>query len=298
MSIALGQNRIDGYERKRLVYPKIATAIYFSLLLLLFFFWKLATPLELDEGEGLLVDFGYTEVGLGEDEPDKNNPMNKIAIPSPGNPPLTQDIKEKVLVQDYEETEKVDAITETKTQKVVVVENILKSPKPKPEKADPLPSKNNLNAPPAEKNKVNENALFKGFKGTGNGNGSQGNTAGEGNMGDPSGSKSDNYLGKSTGLGSEGEGRGRIGSGLVGRNLKSIPPIVDKSNKTGKIIISVNVDASGNVKKSEFVAQNSTITDSDLVSKCIQAAKKAKFSPSEDKDSDWGKLVFTFEIRD
>jgi hypothetical protein len=298
MSIALGQNRIDSYERKRQVYPKLATAIYFSLLLLLFFFWKLATPLELDEGEGLLVDFGYTEVGLGEDEPDKDNPMNKIAIPSPGNPPLTQDIKEKVLVQDYEETEKVDAITETKAQKVVVVENILKSPNKKPEKADPIPSKNNLNAPPAEKNKVNENALFKGFKGTGTGNGSQGNTTGEGNMGDPSGSKSDNYLGKSTGLGSEGEGRGRIGSGLVGRNLKSIPPIVDKSNKTGKIIISVNVDASGNVKKSEFVAQNSTITDSDLVSKCIQAAKKAKFSPSEDKDSDWGKLVFTFEIRD
>jgi TonB family protein len=85
---------------------------------------------------------------------------------------------------------------------------------------------------------------------------------------------------------------------LVGRNLKSIPPIVDKSNKTGKIIISVNVDADGSVKKSEFVAMGSSITDTELVNKCIQAAKKAKFSPSDDKDSDWGKLVFTFEIRD
>lgn len=298
MSVSLIPNRIDIYEKKRRIYPKVATASYFSILFLIIFFWKFGTPLALEEGEGLLVDFGYTEVGLGDDEPDKNNPMNRIAIPSPGNPPLTQEIKEKVLVQDYEETEKVDAITETKTQKVVVVENILKSPNKKPDKADILPSKNNLNAPPAEKNKVNENALFKGFKGNGNGNGSEGNTAGEGNMGDPSGSKSDNYLGKSTGLGSEGEGRGRIGSGLIGRNLKSIPPIVDRTNKTGRIIISVNVDASGNVKKSEFVAQNSTITDSDLVSKCIQAAKKAKFSPSDDKDSDWGKLIFTFEIRD
>lgn len=290
--------RVDIYERNRRIYPKLAVVIYFILILLLFYIWKFSQPLELDEGEGLMVDFGYTEVGLGEDEPDKDNPMNKIAIPSPGNPPLTQDIKEKVLLQDYEETAKVDAITETKSQKIVVVDNILKSPNKKQEKADPIPSKNISNAPPAEKNKVDENSLFKGFKGTGKGAGSQGNTEGEGNMGDPSGSKSDNYLGKSTGLGSEGEGRGRIGSGLVGRNLKSIPPIVDKSNKTGRIIISVNVDASGNVKKSEFVAQNSTITDSDLVSKCVQAAKKAKFSPSDDKDSDWGKLVFTFEIRD
>jgi outer membrane biosynthesis protein TonB len=298
MSLVIGQNTIDSYERNRQIYPKIATVFYFALLVLLFFFWKLSKPIEIEEGEGLLVDFGYTEVGLGEDEPDKDNPMNKIAIPSPGNPPLTQDIKEKVIVQDYEETEKIDAITETKSQKVVVVDNILKSPNKKPEKVDPIPSKNISNAPPAEKNKVDENSLFKGFKGNGSGTGSQGNTAGEGNMGDPSGSKSDNYLGKSTGLGSEGEGRGRIGSGLIGRNLKSIPPIVDKSNKTGKIIISVNVGADGAVKKSEFVAMGSSITDSELVNKCMQAAKKAKFSPSDEKDSDWGKLVFTFEIRD
>jgi cellulose synthase/poly-beta-1,6-N-acetylglucosamine synthase-like glycosyltransferase len=209
MALTLGTNRIDVYERNRRVYPKLAALLYISLLVILFFFWKLSSPIELDEGEGLLVDFGYTETGLGEEEPDKNNPMNKIAIPSPGNPPLTQDIKEKVIVQDYEETEKIDAITETKSQKVVVVDNILKSPNKKPEKADPIPSKNTSNAPPAEKNKVDENSIFKGFKGNGSGNGSQGNTAGDGNMGDPSGSKSDNYLGKSTGLGSEGEGRGQ-----------------------------------------------------------------------------------------
>lgn len=298
MSLVLGTNTIGVHERNRRLYPKIALIIYVSLLVALFMFWKFSNPLDFEEGEGLLVDFGYTEVGLGEAEPDKDNPMNHIAIPSPGNPPLVQEIKEKVIVQDYEETEKLEAITETKAQKVVVVENILKSPNKKPEKADVLPSKSTLNAPPSEKNKVNENALFSGFKGTGSSSGSQGDKAGEGNMGDPSGSKSDNYLGKSTGLGSEGEGRGRIGSGLIGRSLKSIPPIVDKSNKTGKIIISVNVDATGNVKKSEFVAMGSSITDSDLVNKCIQAAKKAKFSPSDDKDSDWGKLVFTFEIRD
>ena len=297
MALTIGTNGIDVYERNRRIYPKLAALLYLLLLAILFFFWKLSSPVELDEGDGLLVDFGYTETGLGEDEPDKNNPMNKIAIPSPGSPPLIQDIKEKVIVQDYEETEKIYDITESKSQRVVIVDNILKSPPKKLEKIVPIPNNNPLNTP-AEKNKVDDNSLFKGFKGNGSGTGSQGNTAGDGNMGDPSGSKSDNYLGKNTGLGSEGEGRGRIGSGLVGRNLKSIPPIVDNSNKTGKIIISVNVNADGSVKKSEFVAMGSSITDTELVNKCIQSAKKAKFSPSDDKDSDWGKLVFTFEIRD
>lgn len=296
MAIVIDKTQIDNFERNRKLFPSLAAFLYFASILILLIFWRMTAPIPLEEGQGLLVDFGYTEVGLGEDEPDQNNPMNKITIPSPGNPPLTQDIKEKVIVQDYEETEKLDAVTESSKQKVVVVENILKSTK-LPEKSIAQPPSKNLKEVPDDKNKVDDNAIFKGFKGTGSGSGSQGNTTGEGNMGDPSGSKSDNYLGKSTGLGSEGEGRGRIGSGLVGRKLSSIPPIVDKSNKTGKIIIKVNVGSDGTVIKSDIVAQGSTITDSDLVNKCIQAAKKAKFTPSDDKDSDWGTLVFMFEIR-
>lgn len=295
MALAFVSNQKDTNERDRKIYPWLFTFIYFFSILLLIFFLKLSSPIELEEGQGLLVDFGYTEAGLGDNEPDAKNPMNNISIPSPGNPPLTQTIKEKVLIQDNEETEKVEAITENQSQKVVVVENVLKSTA-KIEKTTPIPN-NNTQKMTAEKNKVDEKAIFKGFKGNGTGEGSQGNVAGDGNIGDPSGSKSDNYLGKSTGLGSEGEGRGRIGSGLVGRKLSSIPPIVDNSNKTGKIIVKVNVGSDGKVIKSDYVAQGSTITDSDLISKCINAAKKAKFTPNEDRDSDWGTLVFTFEIR-
>jgi len=293
MAIAVSSKNTN--DRNRKLYPWIFTLLYFATIICLLFLLKLSTPIEIEEGQGLLVDFGYTETGLGSEEPDSKNPMNNISIPAPGNPPFTQTIKEKVLIQDNEETEKVEAITENQTQKVVVVENVLKSAV-KSEKTTPTPN-NNPQKVAAEKNKVDENALFKGFKGNGSGDGSQGNTAGEGNMGDPSGSKSDNYLGKSTGLGSEGEGRGRIGSGLVGRKLNSIPGIIDQSNKTGKIIIKVNVGSDGKVNKSDFVAQGSTITDSDLITKCINAARKAKFTPNDEKDSDWGTLVFMFEIR-
>jgi outer membrane biosynthesis protein TonB len=295
MAISITQTPKDTHERDRKVLPWLYTFLYFSSILLLLFFIKLSAPVEFDEGQGLLVDFGYTETGLGTEDPDAKNPMNNLSIPQPGNPPFTQTIKEKVLIQDQEETEKVDAVSENTTQKVVVVENVLKSTV-KSETKTATPN-NSPKIVATEKNKVNENLLFKGFKGNGTGTGSQGNTAGDGNMGDPSGSKSDNYLGKNTGLGSEGDGRGRIGTGLIGRKMNSIPPIVDNSNKTGKIIVKVNVGADGKVIKSDYVAQGSTITDSDLITKCINAAKKAKFTADEERDSDWGTLVFTFEIR-
>lgn len=295
MALTLTNKIKDNRERDRKIMPWVFTLLYFGSILLLIFFLRLNSPVEIEEGQGLLVDFGYTDVGLGDEEPDAKNPMNQITMPQPGNPPFTQTIKEKVLIQDNEATEKVDVVTESVNQRVVVVENVLKSTV-KSEKRTTTPN-NNPTKTTTEKNKVDEKAIFTGFKGNGTGTGSQGNTAGDGNMGDPSGSKSDNYLGKSTGLGSEGEGRGRIGSGLVGRKMNSIPTIVDNSNKTGKIIISVKVGADGSVINSSYVAKGSTITDSDLISKCEKTAKKAKFTASEDKDTDFGTLVFTFEIR-
>lgn len=289
-SAVSNQNQTE--ERRYL--PFVFSMMYAVGIIAILLLYKLSKPIVVEEGEGLLVDFGYTEKGLGDEEPSKDNPMNQVSIPSPGNPPFTQTVKEKVLVQEEEETEKIETPVNESKQKVVVVENMLKNPV----KADHVnPNAKEVTDKPVVEKKVNDNALFKGFKGTGTGDGSQGNTSGQGNMGDPSGSKSDNYLGKSTGLGSEGEGRGMIGKGLMGRKLSSIPDIVDKSNKTGKVVIKVTVGADGKVVKSEFTAQGSTITDPDLISKCEAAGRKAKFTPMPDRDSDIGTLVFAFDIR-
>lgn len=274
--------------------PIIASIFYVLLICLLFFLVKLQKPLDLDEGAGLLVDFGYTDKGLGDEEPSVDNPLTEVAIPSPGNPPFTQTVTEQVIVQEEEETEKVETPNTDVVQKVVVVENVLKNNK----KADNInPDSKETSKKLQEEKKVNENAIFKGFKGMGTGDGSQGNTAGQGNMGDLSGSKSDNYLGKSTGLGSEGEGRGMIGRGLLGRKLSYIPEINDKSNKTGKIVVKVTVNSDGKVVKSEYTAQGSTLTDADLIAKCEAAGRKAKFTPMPDRDSDIGTLIFSFDIR-
>lgn len=282
-------------EKKSKRIAAFFTLGYVLVILAILFLWKLKAEAPMEEDGGLMVDFGYTDVGMGDEEPSKDNEMNKVAIPSPGNPPFTQEVTEDVLVQDEEVTENIDVSVKKESKKVVVVENVLKKITPSTNI-----SKNSTETSKEvsqTEQKPNTNAMFTGFKGTGSGSGSQGNKAGEGNMGDPSGSKSDNYLGQNTGLGSEGKGSGKISSGLIGRKLNGIPDIVDQSNKTGKIIIRVKVDATGKVIESTFVTLGSTITDSDLISKCTQAAKKAKFTPNEDKDVDYGNLVFNFAVR-
>lgn len=285
----------DSSEKKNKRLGLYFTLGYIFIILAILFFWKLKTEVPFEENEGLMVDFGYTDVGLGDEEPNKDNEMNKVAIPSPGNPPFTQNVTEQVLVQDEELTENIEVPTKPLDKKIVIVENTLKKTTPNTQVSKNSTEKSKVESQTEQK--PNTNAMFTGFKGTGSGSGSQGNKTGEGNMGDPSGSKSDNYLGENTGLGSEGKGSGRISSGLIGRKLNGIPDIKDQSNKTGKIIIRVKVDASGKVIESTFVALGSTITDSDLISKCTQVAKKAKFTPNEDKDVDYGNLVFNFAVR-
>jgi outer membrane biosynthesis protein TonB len=283
-------------DRKRRIVSLFFSLLYGIGIILLFFLFKIATPpIEKEEGEGLLVDFGYSDVGMGDNEPGPKENSEQVSIPAPGNPPFTQTVKEEVIVQDEEITESVDIPKKEEKKKIVVVENLLKKNN-KSNEISKSKAESNSEEKPTE-TKIEKKALFTGFSGKGSGNGSQGNKEGEGNMGDPSGSKSSNYIGQNTGLGNNGPGKGLIGSGLKGRKLDNIPKIVDNSNKEGKIIIKVQVDAQGKVINSTFQAQGSTLTDSDLINKCIQTAKKAKFTANEERETDYGTLVFKFSVR-
>lgn len=96
-----------------------------------------------------------------------------------------------------------------------------------------------------------------------------------GDQGDPNGDPNKAVLE------SIGKGSGRIGGGLTDRGLLSEPSFVDQSQKTGKVVIKICVDALGNVATAQFTQRGSTTTDSYLVRKAIEGAKKYKFVPSE-----------------
>ncbi|MCU0329150.1 MAG: hypothetical protein MUE53_09180 [Chitinophagales bacterium] len=255
-------------------------------------------PLADEEGQGLLVDFGYSDVGLGENQLNENDQVN---IPAPGSPPFEQTIKEELLVQDDDENVPIESNQgkmakdqDIKTNRIVKVENLIK----KKAVTEKIAHKDNAlkEASKEQVSTINENAIFKKSNKTSASN-SQGNTSGTGNMGDPSGSQSNLYFGKSTGQGSAGAGRGMVGSGLNSRKVIQLPTVLDNSNLEGRIVISVKVNAQGKVVSAKYQAKGSTLFDSDLIAQCEQKAKTAVFSAAEDTPEDYGTIYYNFKVR-
>jgi colicin import membrane protein len=76
-------------ERKAFV----ATVIIFLLLLFLLFIWKLSTNVREEFEGGIVVDFGTTETGLGEDNSSLGEPTSgESEIPEPVQQPVTSPV--------------------------------------------------------------------------------------------------------------------------------------------------------------------------------------------------------------
>ena len=76
-------------ERKAFV----ATVIIFLLLLLVLFLWKLSTNVREEFEGGIVVDFGTTETGLGEDNSSLGEPSSgESEIPEPVQQPATSPV--------------------------------------------------------------------------------------------------------------------------------------------------------------------------------------------------------------
>jgi hypothetical protein len=130
----------------------------------------------------------------------------------------------------------------------------------------PISSKNTKVEKPKKEEKkpaeptINQNALFsKGKVKKGNG-GSQGVSKGSG-----------------TGAGGNGDGKG-VSFNLGGRGAKELVPPASSTTEVGKVVVEIFVDREGNVVKANKILKETNITDSNLVTKCIQAAKKCKFA--------------------
>ena len=121
----------------------IGTVIYHIILLLLLIFLGFFTPLPLPGEEGILVNFGTSDNGLGDREPSpaRKNPEpvqtvrqeeKKVPPPPPSTPPTTppatpptETAKEKAITQDYEKTAAIDA-AEKKKQEEAELPDLLK----------------------------------------------------------------------------------------------------------------------------------------------------------------------------
>lgn len=262
----------------------LVTSVYGIAIIAIMLLIQFSKPAEPEEEGGLLVDFGYTDEGYGAEEPQVNpeftQPINENPVSATAPPDQSA---ENLVTQDNEESASINKTTDPKAAVTENEEKIVQKP------SEPI-------LPKIEERKPNQKAIFTGFSKKSNST-SEGNGTGTGNKGVLDGGESDIYSGRSTGLGTAGDGNSMIGKGLLGRKLTGIPDINDNSNKTGKIIIKVKVDNNGNVISADYTAEGSTLSDNELVEKCEAAARKARFSSSAERDVDYGTLVFKFSIK-
>lgn len=261
----------DKNEKGKL-YGAVATVAYVALWALLIYFVSFKLDLPDTEGEGILVNFGNTETGMG---PEDLMNSDELADAQTAQESAGENTPEEQLTQDFEEAP-------------AVAPKPKPTPKPKPQPAVQKPAEKP--AEPVEKpREVNKKALFPGRS---NSNAtSEGVAGGEGNQGNLAGSPAGSHTG--TGLGNSGNSYN-----LNGRSLLGALPKPDYSVKEeGRVVIEIRVNQQGQVVSTSFRSVGSTTTNSVLVGAAERAARRAKFNVDETAPfPQVGTIVYNFKM--
>ena len=244
-------------DKKNKLYGALATLLYVVIWLLLIFFvtFKVAPPI--DEGEGILINFGNTETGFGDDDLPNTDELAAANQPSQSAPDHTPES------QMTQTTEPAPAVTTRPDP----------TPQPtnQPATSQPTPTEQ----PPVEQpRQVDQRALFPG-RTTGSTSTSEGTAGGAGNQGNPAGDPAGSHDG--TGTGTSG-----VSFSLNGRSAVGALPKPDYTvREEGRVIIEIRVDQQGKVVATSFRSVGSTTTNSTLVAAAERAAKQARFNVDE-----------------
>lgn len=224
----------------------IITIVFHALLLIVFLFYGLTTPLPLPEEEGIEVNLGYSDQGMGDFQPDELSSNAASSSPSSSS-------DESILAEDNEEN---PALSEkVNKNQTVTNEQTNKTEESKPQEH------------------VDSRALYPGNQDKNATNGNEGITGKPGDQGNPYGNpNSDNYNGNS----GNGNGEG-ISYKLSGRSYKNLPKPNYNSMEQGKVVVKISVDRQGNVLKAESGVKGTTTSSQTLWKLAKDAALKAKF---------------------
>jgi hypothetical protein len=290
----------------------IGTTVTHAVILGLLLFFGFFTPLPLPPNdEGVLVNFGDSENGLGLEEPapgesapvkGKDDPdIVQQTPPPPAKNMATQDESETLLTQDREKTVAVESAkkkSEVVKAKDPEKEKLLKEKREQQELEKQQHAEiarlkkeeeQRLALAAAEQRKAGEinNRVKNAFGGNGNGtnayggngkgapdsrSGSQGVTFGNGNQGVPGGSANVDKYGPGGGV-----GNGPSFS-LSGRNGLLLPKPNYPGNEEGIVVVQVTVDKNGIVQKAEPGVKGTNTANPELITAARKAALQAKFN--------------------
>ncbi len=264
-------------EKSQRIKAVLGTSILHVLLLLAcyFFYINVQIPTEEIETGGIVINYGTSETGMGNDytsmdEPAIGENISSEPIEDPNrpnsNPTENSSADRDVLTQNTEDAPVVND----------------KNPN-----SSNNSSTTNTPAEPA-KPSVDQRAIFKGKKnnGTGGGDGT-GNTPG--NQGAPDGDpNSKSYTGT-------GSGGGGVALNLAGRKFISLPRIQDDGQTSGKITVDISVDKTGTIVTAKAGGRGTTISNANLWDKCERAVLGCKLNAiTSGPEIQAGSVIFTF----
>lgn len=267
----------------------LTTALLSVLVLLLFYIGLtyLDPPIE----NGISVNFGTMEFGMGDTQPKEKIKSEPLDIPEPPNTKeeqvqeaIPEEVQEevvakelpaeKVLTQESEESIKIKQQQEAK-KKAEAAAKKAKAEADRIAREKREAEERKLQEQQAKKAELDK--LMGGLNNSdGTASGSEGDDTRPGDKGQPEG---DPYA--TSYYGSPGSGSGTAGYGLNGRSLVSKGAVQQECNQEGRVVVKIVVDRTGKVINATPGVKGTTNNDPCL----LEPAKKTAFKHKWNLDS-------------
>ncbi len=271
----------------------VGTIIFHTLLVLMLLFMALKNvPME---EEGLLVNFGDSDTGMGAEEPKYNEPEAARPVETvPATPPPppatsskdkvtaekinTQDFEEAAALKKEEDRKKKEADKKRKEEEKRIKDEQDRIDRERRQEEERVRKeeerKKQEAAEKARKAQEARDNIAKGFAGKGTGNStSEGEAGGLGNQGKLTGDPNSTNR-EGSGLGNQGNSFSLSGRSLVG----ALPKPAYRSNDEGKVVVEIVVDKYGKVTNARVLSKGTTIQNTALWNVATDAALKARFN--------------------
>jgi outer membrane biosynthesis protein TonB len=252
--------------------------------------------------DGMEVNLGNSETGLGDEPPlipgpPADAPEEENIPPKSQEPVVTAETKEPETNDNDKEAPNVTVPKPVKPAPEKKTPPKEKAAPAKPTKTAPVAVQNPTPAPPKPK------ILYRGGTATGQGGNdadswnnsrNQGVAGGKGDQGKPGGNPdSDNY----NGSGGSGNGGVRISQGLGKRRITKLPSFQDEFSENAKVAVRIKVDQQGRVTEAVYEPRGSTASDASLRSIAISKARQLRFNPTEEgEETESGVIIFNFKV--
>ena len=265
-------------EKKNKVKATFGTIIFHILLIVALIFLGLSTPLPLPGEEGVEVNLGSSNEGMGNKQAEAPAPT---IVPKP-QPVVEEQVKDDIITQDIEEAPVIEEKKEKKKEEEVKKEEEKPIIEEKTEeKVEEVPE-------PEPEPVVDQRSLYKGKSQSDEGS-DEGITGQPGDQGKENGDPDvDNY----DGLGGAGDG---VSFSLGGRGAKHLPKPTYNSPEQGKVVVTIWVNKEGKVVKALAGAKGTNINDLKLRDQAYKAALASVFQADPNApDVQKGTITYNF----